>query len=154
MNANDRKQLEAEIARELKALPELPAPASLVPRVIGALNRPHAIRWYQQPWPAWPAAWQASSLGIMLALFGGLCFAAWKASQAASLASALQEVGDSLAELRVIRDAAIALIGAAALVVKQLGTGFVVACLFVATCAYLSCVGLGTMVARYAFAKR
>ena len=46
------------------------------------------------------------------------------------------------------------LVSAAVLVVKKLGTGFIVTCLVAMGIGYAMCVGLGTVYFRLAFAKR
>src|SRR5437764_13255978 len=71
----DDKKLELQIDRQLKGLPELDAPAGLVPRVMAALAARAALPWYRQSWSQWPVAMRWSSFAALLALFGGLCYA-------------------------------------------------------------------------------
>jgi uncharacterized membrane protein len=153
MNPDYDKRLEAEISRELKALPELAAPDTLVNRVMTALEQRARVPWYRRSWQTWPVALQTASLVVLLALFGGLCLAGWELSQAEAATLALHRVGAWFSGLSVIGNTFNVLVSAAALAVKKLGTGFIIACLVLAGLAYALCVGLGTVYFRLAFAK-
>jgi len=154
MNPDYDKQLEAAISRELKALPELAAPGVLANRVMAALEQRVRVPWYRRSWQMWPVNLQAVSLVVLLALFGGLCLAGWELSQAEATVFALHRVGEWFSGLSMIENTFNVLASAAVLVVKKLGTGFIVTCLVVAGIGYAMCVGLGTVYFRLAFAKR
>jgi hypothetical protein len=154
MNSDYDKQLEAAISRELKALPELAAPGALANRVMAAIGQRARVPWYRRSWQMWPVVLQAASLITLLALFGGLCLASWKLSQAETTTFALHRVGEWFSGLSMIGNTFNVLVSAAVLVVKKLGTGFIVTCLIVAGIGYAMCVGLGTVYFRLAFAKR
>jgi hypothetical protein len=154
MNPDYNKQLEAAISRELKALPELTAPAVLANRVMAALEQRARVPWYRHSWQMWPVALQAAALFVLLVLFGGLCVAGWELSQAEATTLALHRVGEWFSGLSMIENTFKVLVSAAVLVVKKLGTGFIVTCLVAAGIGYAMCVGLGTVYFRLAFAKR
>ncbi len=154
MNPDYDKQLEAAINRELKTLPELTAPSALANRVMAAIGQSARVPWYRRSWQMWPAAWQAASLVVLLALFGGLCLGGWQLSQAEVTTFALHRVAEWFYGLNVIGNTFSALINAAVLVAKKLGTGFIVACLVAMGTGYAMCIGLGTVYYRLAFAKR
>lgn len=154
MNSEFEKRLEAEIRREMQGLPDLRAPASLIPRVLKAIEQPTALPWYRQSWQLWPVGWRAVSFGILLALFAGLCLAGWWLSQAGGLALAMRGLGGWWADFTVAWDTLRVLGESGVLVVKKLGTGFIIACFVLAGCSYFACVGLGTVFYRYAFARR
>ena len=99
-------------------------------------------------------ALQAASLVVLLALFGGLCLGGWQLSQTGTAALALHRLGEWFSGLGVIQNTFNVLADAAVLVVKKLGTGFIVACLIAAGTGYAMCIGLGTVYFRLAFAKR
>ena len=65
--------LEQRVNRELRRLPSPPAPHTLLPRVLAAVdawvNRP----WYERAWFTWPLGWQAASIALV-ALLG---YAVW-----------------------------------------------------------------------------
>jgi hypothetical protein len=154
MNPDYDKQLEVEISRELKALPELAAPAALVDRVMAAIEQRATVPWYRRSWQTWPAALQTASLVVLLALFGGLCLAGWELSQAEAATRVVHRVGEWFSGLSVIGNTLNVLANAAALAVKKLGTGFIIACLVLAGLGYALCVGLGTVYYQLAFARR
>jgi hypothetical protein len=154
MNPDYDKQLEAAISRELKALPELSAPTALASRVMAAIEQRARVPWYRRSWQTWPAALQAASLAVLLALFGGLCLGGWQLSQTGTATLALHRAGEWFSGLGVIGNTFNVLVNAAVLVVKKLGTGFIVACLVTVGTGYAMCIGVGTVYYRLAFAKR
>jgi uncharacterized BrkB/YihY/UPF0761 family membrane protein len=148
------KQLEAEIDRELKSLPELPAPPTLATRVMSAIERRANRAWYRQPWQEWPAALRMVSLVILLALFGGLCVAGCRLAQGEAFIATTHQLGRCLSGLGTLGNAAGVLLGAVVLAVKQLGTAIIVAALAAVAVGYAICLGLGTVCVRLAFAHR
>jgi|GEM_PF-1628751 hypothetical protein len=62
--------IEAEQAlhAKLRALPEVPAPASLAPVVLAALSRRASPPWWRQPWFAWPVSVRAATAVLALAV--------------------------------------------------------------------------------------
>jgi len=153
MNYEQEQKLEAQIARELKALPELAAPPTLIARVLAAIELRAALPWFRRSWQTWPAALQASSLLVLLAVFGGLCFAGWEVSQIGS-AVAAQKLGGIFSAASAIWNALNALAGAMVLVVHKLGTGFLIGCGVAIAFAYAMFVLLGAAYFRLAFARR
>ena len=154
MNPEYEKQLEEAISRELKALPPLIAPATLISRVLGAIENRVALPWYRQSWPVWPLALRAASLLILLSMFGLLCFAGWKVSQAQSALAAMHAVAGWFSSASTLWNAMNALGAAAIVVANHLGTGFIIGCLVAAVIGYGLCVGLGTVYMRLALARR
>jgi hypothetical protein len=154
MISNDDQQLELAISRELKALPELTAPASVANRVMAAIELRLNVPWYRRAWVTWPVTWRMASLAAMLVLFGGLCFAGWELSRTEMIISAMHRIGQSFSGLNTIGSVLKILAGSVALVVKKLGTTFIAACLFAAGLGYAIFLGLGTVYFRLAFAKR
>jgi len=154
MNANDHRQLESAISRELKALPELPAPAAVTNRVMAAIERRRNVPWYRRSWETWPVALRVTSLAAMLALFGGLCLAGWEWSRAETVQQVTQRVGQWFSGLDSLQSTLGILINSAVLVVKKLGTPFIIACLVSAGLGYALFLALGTVYFRLAFSKR
>ena len=156
MNPNPENELAALIDRELKSLPPLTAPPTLAPRILARLAAQVEVEaaWYRRAWPTWPLALRAASLAVLLALFGGLCFAGWQASHASSVTAASEKVGGAFAVVSLAANTLSALGNAAAQVVRHLGTGFIVAAVAVAALGYAACVAFGTFYLRFAFARR
>jgi hypothetical protein len=154
MNSNDDQQLESAIRRELKALPELTVPVSVANRVRAAIELRRNVPWYRRAWVTWPAALRMASLAAMLALFGGLCLAGRELSHAEPVSQTAHQIGQWFSGLNTFGSVLNILAGSVALVVKKLGTTFIIACLVAAGLGYAIFLGLGTVYFRLAFAKR
>jgi len=154
MNPDYDKQLEAAISRELKALPELAAPTALASRIMAAIEQRAQVPWYRRSWQTWSVVLQAVSLVVLLALFGGLCLGGWQLSQTGTATLALHRAGEWVSGFGVIQNTFNVLVNAAVVVVKKIGTRFVVTCLVAVGTGYAMCIGAGTVYFRLAFAKR
>jgi hypothetical protein len=154
MNSEHERELEVEIDRALKALPELSAPGTLSRRVMLAIEQRRALRWYAQPWQNWPLALRITALALLSVMFGGLCVASWQLTRAAGVSAAMQEIGGLFSGLTTVWNIINVLFGAVVLVVKHLGTGVMIGCALIAGLGYALCVGLGTAYLRLAFARR
>ena len=154
MNPEYEKELEQEIDRELKGLPELIAPFALSQRVMAAIERRRALPWYHQPWQYWPMPLRIAAMVFLSLMFGGLCLASWQLTRAAGVSAALQEIGGLFSGLGVIWNIINVLLGAIVLVARHLGTGFIIACFAIAGLGYALCLTLGTAWVRLASARR
>jgi hypothetical protein len=148
------KQLEAAIDRELKAMPPLVAPATLISRVLTGIENTASLPWYRQSWPMWPVALRAVSFLILLGAFGALCFVGWEASQTPSVLAAMHTVADWFSGLSTIWNTLNTLGGALVAVAQHLGNGFIIGCLAAAALGYGLCLSLGTFYVRLAFGRR
>src|SRR5579863_5367029 len=131
MNSDYDRELELEIDRELKQLPQWKAPATLSRRVMLAIEQRRALRWYNQPWQNWPVALRVGALALLSIMFGGLCVASWQLTRAAGMSAAMQEIGGLFSGLSMVWNIINVLLGAIVLVAKHLGTGFIIACVFI-----------------------
>ncbi|HWB99211.1 MAG TPA: hypothetical protein VG672_21025, partial [Bryobacteraceae bacterium] len=95
MNSQRQNDLETEIDRLLRELPELNAPASLAPRVLAALARKTALPWYRQPWTAWPFYLRLAVFVLLLTSFLALCVASYQLTRAAGFSNAVQELSQT-----------------------------------------------------------
>jgi hypothetical protein len=161
MNSHDEKrlvaaqaELEAAVERRLKALPELRAPATLLPRVMAAIERRTAPAWYRRAWQTWPLALQAASLAVLVALFAGLCLGAWQLTHSSGATAATHEINGWLAALDMVWRTLGVLGAAALLAVQRLGMGFIAACVVLALVCYAVSLGLGTVCLRLAMTRR
>jgi ABC-type amino acid transport system permease subunit len=153
MDSEYQKQLEAEIDRQLKGLPELPAPRTLAPRVMSAIAVRAAVPWYRQPWPSWPLAFRAASLACLLALFGGLCFAVSALPQAAPVAAVADQCGHWFSGLAVIWRGLSAVAGLLVAAVKHLDPRLLVAGIAAVLFAYAACIALAAGSVRLGLAR-
>lgn len=60
----DRSNLERRIAWELAHLPTPVAPATLLPRVMAAVQAWATRPWYERAWTTWPIGWRVASLAL------------------------------------------------------------------------------------------
>jgi hypothetical protein len=148
MNSDYEKKLEIEIDRELKGLPSLRAPVSLAPRVMAVIERRAALPWYRRSWQAWPLPVQALSMLVLLAVFGGICFGGWQLSHTETFAAVVHRVGGLFAVVGMIFKTLGVLGDSVLLVVKQLSTGWIIACVVAGLLGYAMCLGLGTIYVR------
>jgi hypothetical protein len=72
MKLQQEESLERLLDRELKQLPDLPAPGSLVHRVMLAVHRRESLPWYRRAWPTWPAGLQVVAILALSAFAGAL----------------------------------------------------------------------------------
>src|SRR5215470_248074 len=154
MNLEHERELELEIDRELKGMPDLEAPGTLASRVMRTIERRQALCWYNLPWESWPKFLRFGALAFLMLMFGGLCVASWQLTMAAGVSSAVQEVSGAFSGLATVWNTFNVLLGAVVVVFKHLGTGFMIGCVVIAGLGYAVCVGLGTAWLRLAFARR
>ena len=154
MNPQYEKELELEIERRLRSLPELTAPATLARRVMEAIEQRRALRWYNLPWQGWPLSLRVASLALLLTMFGGLCFASFQLTRAAGFSAAFQEVANLFSGLNTLWNIIDVLLGAVVLVAKHFGAVFMIAGLIIVGFGYAVAFGLGTACVRLAFARR
>jgi hypothetical protein len=154
MNENENPRLEATIDRELKALPNLRAPSSLVSRVMATIEQRAALPWYRQAWQTWSMPLQVVSTLVLLAAFGGLCFGSWQLMHAPAVASATTEAGGWFKLLNGALNTLGVLAKALTLAVKSLGPLVLCGIVMAMLAGYAACVGFGTLYVRLAFARR
>jgi len=154
MSLEYEKKLEVEIDRELKSLPEIAAPATLVSRVMAAIEIRKALPWFRRAWDTWPGSLQGLFVVVMVALFGGICFGVWEASHTATFGLAVHKVGGWFSSLGAIYTALNALAGVIVALIKQVNSTVLIGFLCAAGLGYALFLGLGTMYFRLAFAKR
>src|SRR3954467_15095535 len=65
-------ELESRVDRDLRRLPLPMAPATLLPRVLAAVDAWARRPWYTRAWFTWPAGWQAASIVAVLLVAIGL----------------------------------------------------------------------------------
>ncbi len=145
---NHDPQFEALIQRELNNLPEISAPATLVPRVLDAIRAQAARPWWQQSWAAWPRQIQTASLALLAVVAVALSLAGGWASQGTSvppLAGGWRDAMPALGET---------LLNTALSLFRHAGTTWMLVGLAVVMLMYLTCVGVGTLCFRLVIPKR
>jgi len=150
MNPDMEKKLETEIGGALRGLPDLAAPPGFFTRTMKALEQP-APR-HARPWTQWPAPARIAFLTLALAAVAA-AVAGWRAVEPGILAVASRRLAPAVSVVECFWDVLGALAGAAVPTVKQLGSGFLLACLAAAAWACAVCAGFGTMCVRLALAR-
>lgn len=148
------KELEELLHLELRRLSDRPAPATLIPRVMSRIQAKSLVSWWQRPCLTWPALAQAVSILLLCGLVGAIRF--WFGDS--SLHWNLNQVPESaigwLSPLSGIATGLATLLKALVIVTQQAGQFFWLAALSVSLLAYLSCLGVGTVFYRLAFARK
>lgn len=144
---------EEKLAEELESLPDLQAPATLVPRVMERLRQIPPAAWYQSSWWQWPmglrvvsipfAALVLVGLGVLSLMLGDLGL--WS-----KLSGLCTQAGMTVGE---VVDVFEAVLGAPTTFWHRYGQPILlgVASLMLAT--YLTCVAAGTALYRLAWRK-
>jgi hypothetical protein len=154
MSLEYEQKLEVRIDRELKSLPDVVAPATLVSRVMAAIELRRALPWFRRAWDTWPGTLQALFVVTMVALVGGICFGVWEGSHTTTFGLAVHTVGGWFSGLSAIYTALNALAGVLVALIKQVNSAVLMAFVCLAGLGYALFLGLGTMYFRLAFAKR
>jgi hypothetical protein len=148
MNPDFDKQLEAEIDRQLKDLPDLAAPPNLMPGTINRIVRP-AAPWHSRPWSVWPAGLRTAYLVLTLGGLAGAIFG-WRAAGPALFGPVIARLAHWRAGVECLWNAVGVLAGAVAPILDHLGKGVILPCVLVVALAYAACVGFGTVFVRLA----
>ncbi len=154
MNADYEKQLEAGIRRELDAWGELEAPPEIARRVMRASEQRAAAPWYRRAWQAWPLGVQAGSFAGLLAAFVFLCFGASQLARFGALIPAAHEVSGWFGLASVAWNVVNVLTNAVELALRNLGPTVLIGGAAMLLFCYATCLGLGTIYWRLAYARR
>ena len=138
-NRGYQVQLEVAIDRELKALPEIPAPASLIVRVMQAIAQRQALPWFKRAWQTWPASLQVVSFVGLALLFTGTCLGVWEL-----VTLGVRHYGSTLSVLGTIWTTITVLFGALVTAVNQLPRGVLIGCVAAVVLGYTMCAAMGT----------
>jgi hypothetical protein len=143
---------DAELARQvdaaLKALPPLPAPASLAPRVLAELRARAALPWWRRAWWDWPVAAKAAFIVLAVALAGALGGGSWMMSNEVTAYS--RQVGEQIAPLTGSWEWLAPLGAAGSTLWRTVGLPVALGLAALGALAYLACLGLGTVFVRFA----
>jgi len=91
---------ETELAQELRKLPDREAPATLIPRVMAALQARVRLPWWRRTWWQWPPAAQLLGLLAVSSVLGLITYYATRGWEAALVAGMTQQVQAWLEPLR------------------------------------------------------
>jgi hypothetical protein len=152
--ANEReRQLEELIHREFRRLPAVPAPATLVHRVMLTVHERARQPWWRRSWAGWPTPVRLLFL-VGATAFACVCmFSLVYLGGEVSLASVMTEAGDQVSFLRPVWEVAAALAGALVWLARAASPVLVWSVILTLGAIYLTSVGLGTLCYRVALNK-
>jgi len=144
------KELEKFIHQQLQKLPEHDAPESLAANVLRAIAARENLPWWKQPFTAWPRNSQSLLLFALLAAFAGLIYAAWKPSEAITLAA----LAERASAFSWIASAIETLFGGAWIVIRKVSYFWLGAIAAVAFLMYAACLTTGFALYRVAVPRQ
>jgi hypothetical protein len=152
MENDSEKQLEELIHRELRKLPELQAPATLILRVRSAIAAQARQPWWQKPLVTWPLAMRVAFVAVLVAILGLAGFFGAEISYGVSFAS--QKVAQLSTSFTPLWEHLVALANAVLILGQTLSSHLLIYGALLLGVMYLVCIGVGTLCFRVAFAKR
>jgi hypothetical protein len=154
MSIEPDPKLERLIHRELRSLPDRPAPESLLPRVMAAIRERQSLPWWARPWTSWPRGAQMVSFLLLLGVLGGL---GWGWPTAWEAVGPVETVGIPdrlLSPLGTLWQGIVTLGGEAMAYLNAEGRPLLLMIGCVVLALYLFCVGLGTALVRLVLQSR
>ena len=151
MNEQDERQLEQLVHRELRRLPDLQAPETLVHRVMLAVHANERRPWWQRPWLTWPRPAQLVSAAMSAAAVVAIVYFGAATWEAAGIGNPWDRIWQLISSLAPIRDWLVTLVNAVVLVLQKAGQQYLLIGLGIAVTMYLACVATGTACYRLAF---
>lgn len=150
MNDESPHALEQLIHRELRRLPLRRAPATLLPRVVAAIRAEALKPWWQRPLETWPRWIQVAALTLALGLAAALAGLIGHGIDQFDAAAYQGALAQALDRCEVLWSVASALGSAFVLILSQTPPFVLAAGGLVCLSAYVSCLGLGTILYRLA----
>jgi len=144
-------KLESLIDAELKRLPPLPAPSSLLSNVMSAIAARGGLPWWQRAWWDWPLTAKAAFLLLALAIVG--VFSSGGVVLDHSVTTYSQQVVERLGPATNLWDTILTVLNALKSVVEKLGQPLILYAAILVGLLYLTCLGLGTVCVRYALKR-
>lgn len=98
MKKPSQEELERLVERELRALPDLPAPETLLHRVMLVVHQRARLPWWKRAWPEWPGPVRQLSFALLsVVAVATVAVTVWGVSALGNLIS-LGQVGPWLSE--------------------------------------------------------
>lgn len=141
--------LESLIHRKLKGLPEMDAPAGLVPSVLAKIQARAEKRWWQGAWWTWPIAARLAAIALLLGIMAGIAVILPQLSFELSIPW-LDRAFNLIAQ---IFDLGVTLLDSAFLVLGSINAFLLWGVAAVVAITYVGFIGLGTLLYRLSFAK-
>ncbi len=155
-NPRDPDKLAEVVDRELKALPDMQAPSTLLPRVMALIATQTPSPWYRKSWQAWPVPLQIILLLGLTLSFGGLYVVAARIPQSDLVMRLTNEIQAGLALASIIWNALVALAGVAERLFKgmNISPAIIAGCCGALILAYAACLSLGAVYLKLALTRK
>jgi hypothetical protein len=153
--SNDRDQiLEQRIDRELKSLPELPAPTGFSMRVLSAIRKQAELPWYKRSWQDWPQGLRFASMALVVSALAAGVFGVAQLPRLGALTSMTTGANNVFGAVQSFLNVLGALGNSLLLVLQKMGPVAIAGGVLVVLFGYITCVGLGTVYVKLALARR
>jgi hypothetical protein len=143
----------AKLHQELRRLPDLPAPPSLIPSVLAALQASAPLPWWRRPWSSWPALPRFAFAGFGILCLTALVYAGFVFEPALARGVATLPASRWVAPVSEFAHVVLSLADAVAVIWHATPQALMIGLLVLASFIYLTCVGLGTAVFRVAWKR-
>lgn len=147
-----RTALEQVVQDELRRLPLPEAPATLLPRVLAAVQAWTERPWYERAWFTWPLGWQVISVAALVG-FAGAVAVIFPSAEQALVAAMAARTAAAVAAFESAAGHAQALVAAGRIVWRAVGEPLVPYAFGVVLLMCLACVAFGTALNRVAFER-
>jgi hypothetical protein len=147
-------RLERLIDDELKRLPPVQAPESLLERVIAAIEEERGKPWWQKPWTAWPRGVQSFFIASLFGLGASLVYALSHASTGASAQWISLKMAGPSAALDTAFNVFVTLFNAFFLLLQTAAGSWLIVAVASITILYAASVALGVAWFRVALSRR
>ena len=147
------RRLAERIHRELRQLPPLKAPETLVARVFTAIESRAHQPWWKKSWMNWPSSMRLAFVVGVCALASGFLYVGFQFSSEVPAGAVSTKVSEWFGFLAPLWNLIAALGNAFVLVVRAGGQLLFWCTVAFVAAAYLTCVGLGTLCYRVALNK-
>lgn len=151
---NEQELLAAAVDRELKRLPELRAPETLIDRVMAKIEPASTQSMPDVSWSSWPLRWRIVSMTSLAAIFCAGCLGVHWILRTHVSALLIQQLHQNFATASFAWNTLSVLADAAELAVQKLGLSFFAPGLVLMIAAYCLCVGVGTIMVKTATVHR
>jgi hypothetical protein len=153
MDNEAERKLAERIHRELRQLPPLKAPETLVARVLTAIESRAHQPWWRKSWINWPSSMRLAFVMGVCVLASGFIYFGFQFSNEVPASAVLTKVSASFGFLAPLWNLTAALGNALVLVLCAGGQLLLWGTVAFVAAMYLTCVGLGTLCYRVALNK-
>jgi len=153
MDNESEGRLGERMHRELRQLPLLKAPETLVARVLTAIESRAQQPWWKKSWMNWPSSMRLAFVVGVCALASGILYLGIQISNEVPAGAVLEKVSASFGFLAPLWNLIAALGNALVLVLRAGGQLLFWGTVGLVAAMYLTCVGLGTLCYRVALNK-